>query len=150
MLFRQGNGPSSADDRDAVADVVKFYQSSPLMQRYVDVHVVFEDPVNGEDSTLYPVNFLRNVAIKHVKTSHVYYLDVDIVPSLSCRELAEHLAASLTDLQMSDSVSDCRKCAFATPVFTVSSCFPCDDVSLMVVSHSLKLRLTHCLGRPLL
>ena len=120
IVFWQGNNPNNLDDKNAVADIVKFYQSSSLFQRYVDIHIVFEDPLNGEDSSLYPVNYLRNMAIKQVKTSHVYYLDVDIIPSLSAQEIEEHLFESLKDLQQTNSITDCRKCAFATPVFTVS------------------------------
>lgn len=29
----------------------------------------------------YPVNFLRNLAIKNIKTTHFFYNDIDFIPS---------------------------------------------------------------------
>jgi hypothetical protein len=117
VVFRQGNNPRNLNDKNVVADIVKFYESSSLFQQYIDIHIVFEDPLNEKDSSLYPVNYLRNMAIKHVKTSHVYYLDVDIIPSLSAQDMQRHYFDSVKGLQQTN-ITDCRKCAFVTPVFT--------------------------------
>ncbi len=42
----------------------------------VHIHVVFKSSRNSA----YPINFLRNVAISNVQTSHVFLCDVDFVP----------------------------------------------------------------------
>lgn len=117
LLFRQGSKWNKLDESSAVVKLITFYQSSPLVQKYIDIHIAFEDPVNGQDSTLYPINYLRNIAIKHVKTRQVYYIDVDIIPSVSAEEMSSHLAMAVRELKD----ADCGKCAFITPTFTV--CF---------------------------
>lgn len=55
-------------------------------RRNIAYHVVYKD---GE---LYPINYLRNIAISHVSTPFVFQLDVDFLPQLGLYEnLMNHI-----------------------------------------------------------
>ena len=63
---------------DAEADqLVKFVQSSPILKKRknINYHVVFKE------GDFYPINYLRNVALRFANTSHVFLSDIDFLPS---------------------------------------------------------------------
>lgn len=58
-----------------VANYTKLYQSSVIRPNMKITYYVQNDP------NLYPVNYLRNRAIKQVSTTHFYLSDMDVWPS---------------------------------------------------------------------
>ena len=80
-LCNQWHGPLSLALylSDAEADqLVKFVQSSPILNKRknnVSYHVVFKE------GDFYPINYLRNVALRFANTSHVFLSDIDFLPS---------------------------------------------------------------------
>jgi len=46
----------------------------------------------------YPVNYLRNVALRQVNTEHVFLLDVDFLPMLSLYDFSRQLLESSTTI----------------------------------------------------
>lgn len=79
----------------------------PLMSRRKNVafHIVYKDP----RSHMYPVNYLRNVALRFVNTQHVYLSDIDFLPSLG---LQDHLQDVLQSMS-----SEEEKVALVVPAF---------------------------------
>lgn len=75
-------GPMSlalyASDSEAQEFLQLMNTHLPLMSRRKNValHVVYKDP----QSQLYPVNYLRNVALKYVNTEYMYLSDIDFLP----------------------------------------------------------------------
>ena len=64
------------------------YYRSPYLRDHVTIHLVTDDQFNDDDASLYPVNFLRNVALENGVTSHVFFVDADIIPAFSERVAA--------------------------------------------------------------
>lgn len=96
--------------------LVKAYYSQPDMIKFLTVHLVLGDAFNNEDQVLYPINFLRNVAISLVETPYVFYLDVDVVP-VCTHDLALTLITSAKKRFSQDEDPGCAKCAFVLPTF---------------------------------
>ena len=67
-----------ASDSEALEFISLVSSRLPLMSRRKNValHVVYKDP----RSRMYPVNHLRNVALKYVGTGYVYLSDIDFLP----------------------------------------------------------------------
>ena len=59
------------------------YQTSEYLSRYARLHVINEDLTMNEDSTKYPVNFLRKLVLNSTTSEYLFYVDVDISPSFS-------------------------------------------------------------------
>lgn len=59
----------------------------PLLSRFVDLHLF-----RGQGSEPYPINKLRNIALKNVRTHFVLSLDVDFIP---CRDMHQLLSKTL-------------------------------------------------------
>lgn len=81
-------GPVSAavlvfDDGEAIRTVVDAYYRSASMRSCVTVHLV---RATTGDAELFPVNFLRNVAIAHARSGRVFYVDVDVMPTFAERD----------------------------------------------------------------
>ena len=75
LLFSR-DGSIGEQTRALVAD----YYESPHLRDHVTIHLVIDDQFNAQDTSLYPVNFLRNVALENSATSHVFLVDADIIP----------------------------------------------------------------------
>ena len=75
LLFSR-DGNIAEQTRALVAD----YYESPHLRDHVTIHLVTDDQFNAQDTSLYPVNFLRNVALENSATSHVFFVDADIIP----------------------------------------------------------------------
>mmetsp|Transcript_8918 Transcript_8918/g.26712 ORF Transcript_8918/g.26712 Transcript_8918/m.26712 type:complete len:624 (-) Transcript_8918:135-2006(-) len=67
--------------------LLQFWESSTVLQRHVDLHVVFDDKkpwyavgVNDCFHGLnpYPINFLRQFAVEHATTEWILYLEADM------------------------------------------------------------------------
>lgn len=113
------------------------YYRSAILRSFVSLHVVYEDVVNrkqkrhatpregeggndnDDDRTRYPINFLRNVAIAHVPTSHVFYVDVDLMTTFSAPDLQRWIADASDDLRLTN--DERVKTAFLVPVFSYAS-----------------------------
>lgn len=72
----------------------------PLMSRRKNValHVVYKDP----RSQMYPVNYLRNVALKYVNTEFVFLSDIDFLPMYG---LYHHLQEVLQTMDSNEKVA---------------------------------------------
>ena len=112
-IAKRWQGPISAAvllfNDNSLLELVKAYHKSATIQKFVTIHVIFEDNFNQKDSEMYPVNQLRNIAIANVQTSHVFYIDVDINPIFS----EEDAMNSMQRLK----VLDCPNCALIAPLF---------------------------------
>jgi len=112
-------------------DVTELYYRSPSLRSHVTLHLVREDAanrkrnrprqnsfagdaLNDDDWERYPVNFLRNVAIAHARTSHVFYIDADLMMAFSASDARRWVT------EASDSY-DIDKTAFLVPVFEYTS-----------------------------
>lgn len=96
-LCNQWKGPISLSLylSDAEADqFVKFAQNSKVLneRRNVGYHIVYKE---GE---FYPVNYLRNVALKFVESEYVFLSDIDFLPGAeaysSLQKAANHLLST--------------------------------------------------------
>lgn len=78
-LFKHWDGPVSvvmyASDSE-VWQMLQYFEAANLLQKRknIAVHVVYKQ------GQLYPVNFLRNVALSAVSTPFVFLLDIDFLP----------------------------------------------------------------------
>lgn len=101
-MYRMWEGPMSvalyvSDLRDLLR-LEEMRAANPGMAQHVDVHVVYSDVLShGKQSSLYPINFLRNVAIKQVVTRFVLMLDVDFLPSPGLRALLPPYLSSASE-----------------------------------------------------
>ena len=51
------------------------------------------------DSSLYPINALRNIAIQNVHTSHFFMSDMDMWPSFSLHDVLQSLPSYMMPRQ---------------------------------------------------
>ncbi|XP_065197024.1 uncharacterized protein LOC135828505 isoform X1 [Sycon ciliatum] len=116
MVWAGRNGQPEA--RRQIAEVEEFISSRATLLRFVTVHLVHEDIMNGEDHFFYPVNYLRAVSLEAVHTQYVYYLDVDIVPAFDEATTARLVAESKGQVE-ADNVA--QKWAFITPLLNLKS-----------------------------
>eukprot|EP00164_Ancoracysta_twista_P011340 GFYU01017461.1.p1 GENE.GFYU01017461.1~~GFYU01017461.1.p1 ORF type:complete len:653 (-),score=168.08 GFYU01017461.1:121-2079(-) len=56
-------------------------ESAEYIRRKVDIHLVLESQSSPEDERKYPINVLRNVALKRSRFPFTLVLDVDFVPN---------------------------------------------------------------------
>ncbi|EDV19312.1 uncharacterized protein TRIADDRAFT_62267 [Trichoplax adhaerens] len=116
------NDISGVTVQDHLQQVLGKYHQVDDFRKFIDLHIVFEDALNGKDSALYPVNFLRNLAIKFSKTSHVYLLDIDIIPSVSHEQAVAAIMKASHDINNREhNIKVCQKCAFITPLFKLKT-----------------------------
>ena len=80
QLCQRWDGPMSisfyGSDSD-IQDLFKFYSSSPILQdckARLGLHVVYK---SGQ---VYPINYLRNVALDNVQTPYSFLSDIDFLP----------------------------------------------------------------------
>ena len=110
--------------------LIAAYYRSPHLRDHVTVHLVTDDQFNGDDASLYPVNFLRNVALENGVTSHVFFVDADIIPAFSERVAAGWVKqAAATHRDDPDA-----KYALIAPLFTakeVDIAIPADKPELL-------------------
>ena len=90
------------------------------------------------NSSLYPINKLRNVAIQNVRTSHFFMSDMDMWPSYSLHDVLQNLPSHILDDDMfagiipafeiekpdCSSLSDCVSKFFST-IPSILDLFPC-------------------------
>ncbi|ETO12072.1 hypothetical protein RFI_25304 [Reticulomyxa filosa] len=80
--------------KEILSDVVKFwneieYSPDPWVKASLDIHLLFEWEKNnvyvqkgkGAVQVMYPVNTLRNLALRYAHSDFVFLLDADFVPS---------------------------------------------------------------------
>eukprot|EP00300_Choanocystis_sp_HF-7_P009122 c16271_g1_i4.p1 GENE.c16271_g1_i4~~c16271_g1_i4.p1 ORF type:complete len:660 (+),score=126.85 c16271_g1_i4:3-1982(+) len=126
-------GPISAavyitDVSRDVPQILDLCKSSTSVRKHVDIHLVMQHTV-GE---LYPVNSLRNVAMRCVRTHMMMLLDVDLIPNPTIHTqllelmplflgaksaLSQH--RSFTDTQIADENLDIPKHAWVVPAFEI-------------------------------
>nr|XP_060619909.1 xylosyl- and glucuronyltransferase LARGE2 [Anolis sagrei ordinatus]XP_060619918.1 xylosyl- and glucuronyltransferase LARGE2 [Anolis sagrei ordinatus]XP_060619927.1 xylosyl- and glucuronyltransferase LARGE2 [Anolis sagrei ordinatus]XP_060619937.1 xylosyl- and glucuronyltransferase LARGE2 [Anolis sagrei ordinatus] len=84
---------------------LRYAQASEVLsnRRNVAYHIVYKE------GQFYPVNFLRNVALKNAQTSHVFLTDIDFLPMYG---LYDYLRTSIVQLELPE-----RKAAFIVPAF---------------------------------
>lgn len=105
-LARQWTGPMSialyASDAEA-QQFLRYSERSDILKkrRNIGIHIVYKD------GDLYPVNYLRNIALKQVQTSHVFLCDIDFLP-------VHTLYATLKDITLT---TDLHKKAIVIPAF---------------------------------
>lgn len=97
------------------------YYSSQALRSYVTLHVVWEDLANKRDAKMYPANALRNVAIAHVTTEFVFYVDADMFPAFSEAQARQWLLASVEKAKVSSKYARCERCVFIAPLFNWAS-----------------------------
>ena len=61
---------------------------------FVAFHVMVEPHTEKKQ---YPINILRNLALKHVQTDYVFLLDVDFVPSVGAHDRIARIMKSIED-----------------------------------------------------
>ena len=108
-LCSQWKGPISLSLylSDAEADqLVRFVQNSAVLskRKTISYHVVYKE------SDFYPINYLRNVALKFVNTSYVFLSDIDFLPSADSYALLKKASTHLLD-------SEDSKRALIVPAF---------------------------------
>lgn len=101
-MYRLWEGPMSvvlyvADLRDLFR-LEEFRRTTPGVSEHVDVHVVYADSIShNRQKSLYPINFLRNVALQYVTTKYVLTLDVDFLPSPGLLKMLRPFISSADD-----------------------------------------------------
>lgn len=80
-------GPISAavylHELNEVSQVLEWWLSHGSMMRHVDIHLVYDDKIVAFElpDRPFPVNILRNVAIRYARTGSVFYIEGDFIPS---------------------------------------------------------------------
>ncbi|XP_062973528.1 xylosyl- and glucuronyltransferase LARGE2 isoform X2 [Elgaria multicarinata webbii] len=84
---------------------LRYAQASEVLsnRRNVAYHIVYKE------GQFYPVNFLRNVALKNAQTTHVFLTDVDFLPMYG---LYDYLRTAILQLELPE-----RKAALVVPAF---------------------------------
>ncbi|KAM7454238.1 hypothetical protein BLSTO_05005 [Blastocystis sp. subtype 1] len=68
------------EDIPAIAQSIKEYNFSSRV-----MFIMFSPPVNHTLYDTFPLNFLRNLCIRHAVTSHFLFFDTDLIPSQPVR-----------------------------------------------------------------
>ena len=116
LLLREG----IQSIKQLTQELVHKYYASKFLHQNVAIHLILEDDLNEQDSTQYPVNFLRNVALKFGRTSHVFLVDTDISPGFSERQAWKWMDEAKVEFR-SEENDNCLRCAFISPVFDVKT-----------------------------
>lgn len=80
-------GPISAavflHELHEVSVVLEWWLSHNSLRRHVDIHLVYDDKIIAFElpDRPFPVNILRNVAIRFARTGSVFYIEGDFIPS---------------------------------------------------------------------
>ena len=90
-IIKQWDGPISfaiyLSDTEVQSLEAKLKEIEELnIRNNIEIHLVYSD-----DSILYPMNRLRNIALRYVSTDYVYNLDVDLVPVADAYSTLENL-----------------------------------------------------------
>lgn len=94
---KQYKGPISAAyfirKHEDYTMLLKAWSSEVIFKEFVSFHLVYHNPLVLEEATkadlkidsysIYPINYLRNVARIHAQTLFVFYIDADFVVSSS-------------------------------------------------------------------
>jgi len=89
-----------------------------------------DDSNNYKGDIPYPHNVLRNVARKGVATSHVFLIDVDVMPSLQMREQFLSFATKRQIFETSE------KLVFVVPVFEKKKESRCPNNKIELIDSS--------------
>nr|CDS27883.1 glycosyltransferase protein LARGE2 [Hymenolepis microstoma] len=91
-------------DREATI-LAEYLESSPVLssRNNICIHLVFQE------GSYYPINALRNVAIRYSETKHIFIIDFDFIPKPG-------LYASFLDL-LSSTIENTTKVAYIVPAF---------------------------------
>ncbi|ELT90283.1 hypothetical protein CAPTEDRAFT_177310 [Capitella teleta] len=114
-LLMEWRGPASvalyASDEEAV-DFAKYFRSNTKLRTLPDlvVHLVFKRQKQ------YPINYLRNVAMREVLTQYHLMLDVDFVPNSGLAQHAQNIFEKL-------STTEETPVALVVPTFETSNSF---------------------------
>ncbi|XP_015682531.1 LARGE xylosyl- and glucuronyltransferase 2 isoform X1 [Protobothrops mucrosquamatus] len=84
---------------------LRYAQASEVLSNRQNVayHIVYKE------GQFYPVNFLRNIALKNAQTSHVFLMDIDFLPMYG---LYDYLRSSIMQLELPP-----KKVALIVPAF---------------------------------
>ncbi|KAM6464431.1 xylosyl- and glucuronyltransferase LARGE2 isoform 2-T8 [Liasis olivaceus] len=84
---------------------LRYAQASEVLSNRQNVayHIVYKE------GQFYPVNLLRNIALKNAQTSHVFLMDIDFLPMYG---LYDYLRSSIMQLELSP-----KKVALIVPAF---------------------------------
>lgn len=64
------------DELPTILDLVRGFEENP--KRTV---IIYHVPANHPNYYDFPVNLLRNICIRNIKTSHFMFLDIDMWPT---------------------------------------------------------------------
>lgn len=90
-----------------VTEIKRLYNKHEVLQKYADIHILYEE------ESRYPINHLRNLAMKYARTQYVLTLDVDFIPNPDMREQLREATSRLKE-------SSTRE-ALVIPAFEVPS-----------------------------
>lgn len=74
------------EDIPAIAQSIMEYNFSSRV-----MFIMFSPPANHTLYNTFPLNFLRNLCIRHAETSHFLFFDTDLIPSCECHALLSRL-----------------------------------------------------------
>ncbi|OAO18018.1 STE family protein kinase [Blastocystis sp. ATCC 50177/Nand II] len=80
------------EDIPAIAQSIKEYNFSSRV-----MFIMFSPPVNHALYDTFPLNFLRNLCIRHAETSHFLYFDTDLIPSFNLYDTIMALPRDILD-----------------------------------------------------
>eukprot|EP01112_Ceratiomyxa_fruticulosa_P007257 TRINITY_DN1874_c0_g1_i1.p1 TRINITY_DN1874_c0_g1~~TRINITY_DN1874_c0_g1_i1.p1 ORF type:complete len:610 (-),score=89.05 TRINITY_DN1874_c0_g1_i1:73-1902(-) len=78
--------------------LITAYMQSPSMRKHVDVHLVIDDKIVAMrlPDRPFPINILRNVAVRFARTAFVMYIEGDFIPSPDLYYNLEEVKARLS------------------------------------------------------
>lgn len=100
--------------------LAKFVSDSPVLSKRRNIVYRHVQPADNKNeiytvtNNLYPINYMRNVATKSVKTPFVFLLDVDFVPSDG---MYNRLKATLAKLGACENTTANDRVAYVIPAF---------------------------------
>lgn len=105
---------NKAEDWDKLNDFVKDHfngESSSTLANFASIHVVVTNELI--DKKTYPINMLRNIAMKNAHSDWVFNVDIDFIPNLSSHSKALEHKKYIIDSYFKSS----KKAAFVVPAF---------------------------------
>ncbi|XP_065647225.1 xylosyl- and glucuronyltransferase LARGE2s isoform X2 [Hydra vulgaris] len=97
LLSQHWEGPMSISLYASDAEAQQFTRYSSVSsflrkRKNIGLHIVYKD------GDLYPVNYLRNVALEHVQTTYVFLSDIDFLPMIGLYNYLRGLA-NITNME---------------------------------------------------
>ena len=128
------------EDIPAIAQSIKEYNFSSRV-----MFIMFSPPVNHTLYDTFPLNFLRNLCIRHAETSHFLFFDTDLIPSCECLASPSRLDNLYdTIMALPRDILDSENSAIIVPPFFFPKKYTtmCDDIPSCIQRFVLLLFLT--------